>query len=81
MAYVKEIGEDEATGVLKEIYAQSLKVSPAVPNLLKAQSLRPEHLKRSFDFASPLLFGESELTRAQRELVATTVSAINRCRY
>lgn len=79
--YVRTVDETAATGLLREMYDKSLRSRGAVPNLIKIQSLRPEHMNRGLDFIMPILFGESDLTRLQRELLVTTVCAINRCRY
>ena len=82
MPYVHVVPEAEATGVLKELYDRSRSRSGlGVSNLYKAQSLRPEHMYRALEFANLLQFQEFELTAAQREMIATSVSAINRCKF
>ena len=41
----------------------------------------PAALRASMSLYSALMFGESPLTRAQRELLAVVVSRSNDCRY
>ena len=38
-------------------------------------------LRRSIDLYREIMFGPSELSRAERELVAVVVSAANNCHY
>ncbi len=81
MAWIRTIPEEEATGHLAEIYSEIRKGFPAVPNVMKALSLRPELLGHLRQVAMSATFGGSHLTRTQEEMIATVVSAINRCHY
>jgi hypothetical protein len=76
------IEESEAKGPLAEIYAASKGRSLAgvVPDILRTMSLRPDFLA-AIEAASRLHFSDGALTRAQHEMVASYVSALNRCRY
>jgi hypothetical protein len=82
MARIKMIQPDEATGRLAEIYAtaKSESVARVVPEILKTMSLRPDFLA-AIDTASNLHFSDGALTRAQHEMIASYVSALNHCRY
>ncbi len=81
MAWIRTIPEEEASGRLAEIYAQIRKGFPVVPNVMKALSLKPELLGHLRQVAMSTTFGGSRLTRTQEEMIATVVSAINRCHY
>ena len=76
------IAEGDATGPLAEIYATSKarSVAHVVPAILRTMSLRPDFLE-AIDEASRLHFSDGALTRAQHEMIAAYVSALNRCRY
>ena len=50
-------------------------------HILDVQSLRPEALRDSMTFYVTVMKGPSELSRPQRELIATVVSAANACHY
>lgn len=82
VARIKMIGEAEASGPLAGIYAAAVKRSIAgtVPAILQTMSLRPDFLS-AIDQASRLHFTDGALTRAQHEMIASYVSALNRCRY
>lgn len=84
MPYIRTIPPSEATGRLKEIYhagsGPSLEKGK-VSAIRQVQSLNVEALDgwRRLDHA--VMRGESGLTRRQREMIATVVSALNRCSY
>ena len=82
MARIKMVAEDEATGPLAQLYAASKarSVAKVVPDILRTMSLRPDFLAAIND-ASRLHFSDGALTRAQHEMIASYVSALNRCRY
>ena len=82
MARIKMVTEAEATGQLAEIYATSKaeSVAKVVPEILRTMSLRPDFLM-AIDAASRMHFTDGALTRAQHEMIAAYVSALNRCRY
>jgi hypothetical protein len=82
MARIKMVEESEAEGSLAEIYGESKARSLAgvVPEILRTMSLRPDFLS-AIDAASRLHFTDGALNRAQHEMIASYVSALNRCRY
>lgn len=71
-----------AQDLLSELYstAKANSVSGIVPEILRTMSLRPDFLA-AINAASELHFTDGALTRAQHEMIASYVSAINRCRY
>ena len=50
-------------------------------NILAVHSLNPASLCAHYDLYHVCMFGLSELSRAQRQMVAGVVSATNRCHY
>jgi alkylhydroperoxidase family enzyme len=81
MAYIKLIEESEATGVLAEIYEQARQRAGRVYNILKIQSQTPEALRGMLQIYKAAVRGESPLSLAQREMLATVVSSANKCHY
>lgn len=81
MAWIPTVSEDQATGKVAEIYSEIRKTFPAVPNVMKAFSQRPELLSQVREVAMTATFGGSRLTRPQEEMIATVVSSLNRCHY
>jgi uncharacterized peroxidase-related enzyme len=52
-----------------------------IPNVFKVFAARPEHFKKWRAHFNEVTIGESELTPAEREMIAVTVSAENHCLY
>jgi hypothetical protein len=82
MTRIKMVEESEATGPLAGLYAttKARSIARVVPEILRTMSLRPDFLQ-SINEASNLHFTDGALTRAQHEMIASYVSALNRCRY
>lgn len=53
----------------------------ALPNILASHSLNAEALAAHERLYRTIMFGESPLTRSEREAIAVTVSAANDCHY
>ena len=81
MAWIKVILPSEAPTDLAEQYSRMRDNEGNVANILAVHSLNPPALRAHFDLYRTIMFGRSELTRAQREMVAVVVSSTNRCHY
>jgi len=81
VAHLDLIGPDDATGPLKDEYEAAVARAGRVYNIVRSMSLRPGVLKRSMEMYKEIMFGPSGLSRADRELLATVVSATNECHY
>ena len=81
MTYLRLIDERDATGALREEYDAAVERAGKVFNIVKAMSLNPAVLKASMELYRQIMHGPSELSRAERELLATVVSSANRCHY
>ena len=81
VAYIRLIDEDEATGPLKDEYDAAIRRAGKVFNIVKAMCLNPLVLNRSMALYQAIMFGPSELSRADRELLAVVVSTANDCHY
>ena len=79
--FIRLIEEGEAEGALREEYAAAIERAGKVFNILKAMSLRPGVLRASMDLYQEIMFGESGLSRQERELLATVASAEQNCHY
>jgi len=75
------IEEGDATGALKAQYDAAVALAGKVFNIVKAMSLNPATLQASMDLYRAVMFGRSELSRAERELLAVVVSRANDCHY
>jgi len=81
MAWIKVIEPEEATGELKKEYDAALERAGKVFNILKVQSLNPPALQASMQLYRASMFGPSDLSRAEREMLATVTSWANHCFY
>ena len=81
MAFIRIIDEDEATGELGRHYAAARKRAGKVFNVVKLQGQRPRFLHHSIALYVASMFGDSALSRGERELIAVVVSSVNACHY
>jgi alkylhydroperoxidase family enzyme len=81
LAYIRLIDESEAEGLLAEQYDAALERAGKVFNIVKAMSHRPAVLSASMALYREIMFGESGLSRKERELLATVASAEQSCHY
>ncbi len=82
MTWIRTVAPGEATGLLSRLYREALERAGKVFQVIRCQSLRPEVLERSTALYREVMHSErSPLTRAQREMIATTVSRANDCFY
>jgi uncharacterized peroxidase-related enzyme len=79
--HLRLIDENEATGELKSEYDAAVARAGKVFNIVKAMSLNPRVLGASMGLYRAVMFGPSELSRAERELLAVVVSCANDCHY
>lgn len=81
MTWIKVIEISEAEGLLREAYDEVASARGKVANILTAHSLHPKVLGAHLHLYKELMFGRSELSRAEREIIAVAVSAVNHCHY
>jgi alkylhydroperoxidase family enzyme len=84
MPYIKIVPPARASGKLKEVYSVGGGPSAArgkVAMVRQVQSLHPDALAAWSNLGSAIMHGTSPLTRRQREMIATVVSATNHCSY
>ena len=81
MAWIDVIPEADATGDLRAAYDHIEQARGKLSNIMRVHSLRPEAMRTHMDLYLALLFSTSGLKRAERELLATVVSATNGCAY
>ena len=84
MPYIRIIPPADATGKLTEVYESGAGPSAdrgKVSMIRQVQSLNPDVLTawRALDVG--IMRGESRISRRQREMIATLVSATNKCSY
>lgn len=81
MAYIKQVVENEATGVLKQLYDSAMSRVGRVANIIKVMSLDANTAQSSIQFYLGLMKTPNSLDPANREMLATVVSNANGCFY
>lgn len=81
MAWIDIIDLDDAPDDLRVLYDEIIDARGKVSNILKVHSLNPSAMAAHLELYDTLLFGTSELRRAEREAIAVVVSAENDCTY
>ena len=82
MAWIETTSPEQATGLLRRLYDTAIRRAGKVYNVIRVQSPRPKVLRESTHLYLEVMHSaDSGLTRAQREMLATTVSAVNDCHY
>ena len=82
IAWIDTVPEHLARGPLQRAYQRSADPkSGKVDHIMRIHSLNPASLIDHLHLYQTLMFGESPLSRAQREMIGVVVSAINRCEY
>jgi uncharacterized peroxidase-related enzyme len=81
MAHIRTIPESEATGDLAALYERTGNPDGTVDNVMKVHSLNPDSLRSHFEMYTACMHKPSALSRAEREMVAVTVSRLNGCGY
>ncbi len=81
MAWIAEIEEREAEGLLKDQYSKLKEPWGGIDNILKIHSLNPESLAAHVQLYKTVMFGKSPIPRIDREMIALVVSSINQCHY
>jgi alkylhydroperoxidase family enzyme len=79
--HLELIGPEDADGLLAEEYDAAMGRAGKVYNIVRSMSLNPAVLRQSMELYKAIMFGPSGLTRQERELLATVVSATNECYY
>lgn len=81
MAWIKIVPPTEATGNLKQEYNEAMERMGYIANILQVQSLNPQSLHGCIELYKSVMFCTSELSRTEREMLATVVSQTNNCFY
>ncbi len=81
MAWIKTVNEDEAEGYVEKAYKSTMRSWGGVDNIVKSASLSPAGLRSMMTFYQGVMHGDCDITLAQREMIAVTVSVLNECHY
>ncbi len=81
MSWIKMISYEESDGELREQF-EPLQYAPGkIAHILQIHSLIPSTISSHSEFYRDIMFKRSDLSRKERELIATVVSIFNECHY
>ena len=83
MAAIKMIEEAEATGTVKDIYADIKDTFGIdfVPNMYKVMAPNPAYLEANWNKVKTVMIDSKSLDPLTKEIIAVAVSAVNSCDY
>ena len=81
MAFIKLFKFKDSTGLLKKEYEKGMRRAGRIWNILTIQSQTPEILRDSMRLYNSTMFGNLEISRFDRELLAVITSISNECEY
>ncbi len=81
MAWIRTIDPEEGDEPLRQAYVAVAGRRGEVANILRIHSLNPAVMISHLRLYADLMFGASELSRAEREMLAVAVSSTNGCHY
>lgn len=81
MPWIHQIPVEEATGPLRKEFDEAMARAGRVWNIVHIMSVNTLVLRTSIGIYKAIMFGTSPLSRFQRELLATVVSAELACHY
>jgi alkylhydroperoxidase family enzyme len=81
MSWLRTVAPGDARGLLAKLYDEAVQRAGRVYQIVRAMSLSPPTLQASMALYRQVMFGASDLSRAQREMLAVVVSRANDCHY
>ena len=82
VAWIDTIPEELAPVELQRAYRRAADPKTGdVDHIMKIHSLNPASLIDHQHLYKTLMYGDSPLSRMQREMIGVVISAINRCEY
>ena len=81
MAFIKIFNFEESSGLLKKEYEKGMRRAGRIWKILSIQSQTPQILQDSMRLYGSTMFGNSKLTKFDRELLAVVTSISNECEY
>ena len=79
-AWIDHVPPEKAQGPLKQLYDR-VSTDTGVDHVLQIHSLVPAALDSLLVFYKRVMHGDNALPYVEREVIAVTVSVLNRCHY
>ncbi len=79
-AWIDHVPPEDANGLLRKLYDR-VTTDGQVDHVVQIHSLVPHALESMLLFYKRVMHGDNDLAYVEREIVAVTVSVLNRCHY
>ncbi len=81
MAFIDQVGLDEAKGETKKLYDVAVRRAGGVANIIRVMSCDGKIAAASMGLYVSMMKSDNSLSGAQREMIAAVVSNANDCYY
>jgi len=81
MPHVRQVSHEESTGLLRRLFDEAVARAGRIWNIVGIMSLNPPTMDASLKLYGALMFGDSPLSRVQREMLAVVTSKASDCFY
>lgn len=81
MPWIEQVPPEKATGLLRQLFDAAIERAGRIWRVVHVMSVNPPAMRDTMAFYRTIMMGPSPLSRVQRELLATVVSAEAGCRY
>ena len=81
MSFINIFNFENSSGLLKKEYEKGIRRAGRLWKVLTIQSQTPEILEDSMRLYGSTMYGNSKITRFDRELLAVVTSVANECEY
>jgi alkylhydroperoxidase family enzyme len=81
MPWIEQVPHEKAAGLLKQLLDAAVERAGRIWRVVHVMSVNPPAMRDTMAFYRTIMMGTSPLSRAQREMLATVVSAEAGCHY
>src|SRR3990167_4080209 len=81
MSRIPVVEENQAEGMIREVYEGMKSQMGLVPNVIKVFSTWPELFEANMKMFQTIMVAETKLPRAVKEMIAALTSKLNQCGY
>jgi len=81
IAWLPPVGDAPSDPDVSSLFQRAREKLGFIPNVFRVFAARPEHFKKWRAHFNEVTIGESQITPAEREMIAVVVSAENHCLY
>lgn len=81
MPYIDELGPEDADPIAAREYEKAMRRAGRIWNIVSIMSQNGTAMRDSMRLYGSAMFGDSPLSRAQREMIAVVTSQLNECEY